>query len=222
MFSLQVKTSPASFLKSSAGKSVAWGLYPRHPWCGPIQGNRNPLLSSPLLQPRGHSTTGWEVKHPQGAKQKRGIAALCCRALCQLLLHWCKSQGGSPIHSGLIPPAPFPHLRPRSSYSIALIPGNSPITVTPPTSWIPGAWHHPVIFSLLLWGPRFLASPSFPSNTKADLHQWDLHMKLLGDQSWMCWKIPENLWQFCTPPITPKLSFNTGFQIIVNPHEKIL
>ena len=62
IFSLQVKTSPASFLKSSARKSMAWGLYPRHPRRAPKGWNRDPLLSSPLLQPIAGSTTGWKVK----------------------------------------------------------------------------------------------------------------------------------------------------------------
>lgn len=61
---------------------------PQTPLMWPDRGRQEPTAVLPLLQPRGHSTTGWEVKPPQGATQKRGTAALLQSPLSELLLHW--------------------------------------------------------------------------------------------------------------------------------------
>ena len=220
MFSLQVKTSPASFLKSSAGKSVAWGLYPRHPWCGLIQGNRNPLLSSPLLQPRGHSTTGWEVKHPQGAKQKRGIAALCCRALC--LSFYCTDANHKVV-------LPFT----VASFLLLLF------LISVPGLHTQLPWFQGILPSLSL--PGFLGPDSTPSFSPyfSGGHAFSLPLLSLptrrqaftnGICTWSCWVISlECAGKFlktCGNSVhhpSPQSYLSTlKFQIIVNPHEKIL
>lgn len=187
-----MKNSPASFLKLSVRESVAWGLYPRHLKCG-LKG-QNLLFSSPLQQPTEGSTKTWvtelyaeeEYSSPWPKNQTNVWAFTTLTQITGCFQHsWqphFSSCSFSPSLSWLFVLS-YPDSREFYHYSHAS------------TFWVLEALHNVFIFSLLLWGPYFLSSSSFPSNVKVFINgictcSWVIHPECAGKLQKTCCNSP--------------------------------